>query len=91
MKKILGFIVLGLILNGCATSSGGYSGSGNLKAENNLEDWLSSKEYRFAVYMSKCKIEQLDGQYRNCNIFNNLRYKILVDNFELGKNFKEFK
>jgi hypothetical protein len=62
-----------------------------LRAENNLEDWLSSKEYRFAVYMSKCKIEQLDGQYRNCNIFNNLRYKILVDNFELGKNFKEFK
>ena len=40
----------------------------NLKAENNLEDWLNSKEYRFAVYMNKCKIEQLDGQYRNCNI-----------------------
>ena len=63
----------------------------NLRAENNLEDWLSSKEYRFTVYMNKCKIEQFDGQYRNCNIFNNLRYKILVDNFELGKNFKEFK
>ena len=63
----------------------------NLRAENNLEDWLSSKEYRFAVYMSKCKIEQLDGQFRNCNIFNNLRYKILEHNFKLGKNFKEFK
>ena len=62
----------------------------NLRAENNLEDWLSSKEYRFAVYMSKCKIEQLDGQFRNCNIFNNLRYKILEHNFKLGKNFKEF-
>ncbi len=62
----------------------------NLKAENNLENWLSSKEYRFAVYMSKCKIEQLDGQFRNCNIFNNLRYKILEHNFKLGKNFKEF-
>ena len=77
-KKVLIIVILLLTIN-------------NLKAENNLEDWLSSKEYRFAVYMSKCKIEQLDGQYRNCNIFNNLRYKILVDNFELGKNFKEFK
>ena len=63
----------------------------NLRSENNLEDWLSSKEYRFAVYMSKCKIEQLDGQFRNCNIFNNLRYKILEHKFKLGKNFKEFK
>ena len=63
----------------------------NLKAENNLEDWLSSKEYRFAVYMSKCKIEQLDGQYRNCNIFNNLKYKTLEHNFKLVKNFEEFK
>ena len=77
-KKVLIIVILLLTIN-------------NLKAENNLEDWLSSKEYRFAVYMNKCKIEQLDGQYRNCNIFNNLRYKILVDNFELGKNFKEFK
>ena len=68
-----------------------FLGASNLKAENNLEDWLNSKEYRFAVYMSKCKIEQLNGNYRNCNIFNNLKYKILVDNFELGKNFKEFK
>ena len=76
--KVIIFIIFFFIIN-------------NLRAENNLEDWLSSKEYRFAVYMSKCKIEQLDGQYRNCNIFNNLRYKILVDNFELGKNFKEFK
>jgi len=76
-KRILISIIFFLVFN-------------NLKAENNLENWLSSKEYRFAVYMSKCKIEQLDGQFRNCNIFNNLRYKILEHNFKLGKNFKEF-
>ena len=55
------------------------------------EDWLSSKEYRFAVYMSECKIKQVDGNYRNCNIFNNLKYKTLEHNFKLGKNFEEFK
>tara|TARA_Y100000816_G_C25884589_1_gene461540 strand:- start:176 stop:418 length:243 start_codon:yes stop_codon:yes gene_type:complete len=63
----------------------------NLKAEDNLEDWLDSKEYRFAVFMSKCKIKQVDGNYRNCNIFNNLKYKTLEHNFKLGKKFKEFK
>ena len=63
----------------------------NLKAEDNLEDWLDSKEYRFAVFMSKCKIKQVDGNYRNCNIFNNLKYKTLEHNFKLGKQFKEFK
>ena len=63
----------------------------NLKAEDNLETWLNSKEYRFAVHMSECKIKQVDGSYRNCNIFNNLKYKILEHNFKLGKNFKEFK
>ena len=77
-KKVLIIVILLLTIN-------------NLKAENNLEDWLSSKEYRFAVYMSKCKIEQLDGQYRNCNIFNNLKYKTLEHNFKLGKNFEDFK
>ena len=63
----------------------------NLKAEDNLENWLNSKEYRFAVHMSECKIKQVDGNYRNCNIFNNLKYKTLEHNFKLGKNFEEFK
>lgn len=76
--KIFVFIIFFFVIN-------------NLRAENNLEDWLSSKEYRFAVYMSECKIKQVDGNYRNCNIFNNLKYKTLEHNFKLGKNFEEFK
>lgn len=67
-----------------------FLSSTSIKAENHLDDWLNSKEYRFAVYMSECKIPRADGSFTNCNMFNNLRFKILMDNFELGKNFNSF-
>jgi len=41
MIRILGFIVLRLILNGCATSSGGYSGSGLIGNNRNTNCNLS--------------------------------------------------
>ena len=69
--------------------------SQNLIADNSIKNknitlWLNSKEFRFAEYMSKCKIQHPDSSISNCNEFNNLRHRHLEDKFKLGNAYQIF-
>jgi len=72
MKSILGFVLLGLILNGCATSSGGYSGSGlignNRNTNYNLSDVrLANKTIQYSEVIPDNATSMGEFTVRRCH------------------------